>query len=132
MTAQTKYHLLISEKDIWNIVVIFIVCCNMIFCDNQCDGRTAVSIEFFLMLFCSVQTSCIVCLRVKNWAEKEQIFMMLGCTNIVLQKCRTFCASSSSPKHHFSKFLSLLLQWCNKEGTIHIDGNISKSVVFGM
>ena len=55
--------------------------------------------------------------------------MLLECTNMVLQKCRPSFASSSSPKHHFSKFLSQLVNCGNKDGTI-IYRNIRKFVVF--
>ena len=100
------------------------------FCDDKCDDHTVVNIEFWLSSFCSVQTSYIVWLCVKNWIEKWQIFFMLWCTNIVWQKCRTSFASFSSPKHHFLKFLPRLLHCHNKEGTISIVWNIWKSVVF--
>ena len=113
-------------------VAIFIVMCNTNFCDDQYRDHTVADIVIFLSSFRSVQTSCVVWLRVKNWVGKNEIFIMLGCTNIILQKRQASSASSSAPKHHFSKILSQLLHWCNKEGTIDFECNIWKSVVFGI
>ena len=58
--------------------------------------------------------------------------MILSCTHMIRQKYPTSFFPSSSPKHHFSKFSSQLFNWRIKEGTIKIDCNIWKSVVFGI
>ena len=120
----------ICENDTWTPVVIHDVCCNMKFYDNKGDDHTKVNIELFLKYCRSVQTSCLICSRVKNWVAKDEILMMLGCTNIVWQNRNTSSASSSLPKHHFWNLFSLMRNWVNKEATIKIDSNIWKSVVF--
>ena len=121
---------IICKKDIWNQSVICTTSCNMNFCDDRFDDHIVINIDIFLNSFRSVQTSCVFWLRLKNWVQKDEICMMIECTNIVWQKCWTSSASSSTPKHHFSKCLSLLLNCHNKEDTINIDCNIWKSVVF--
>ena len=60
----------------------------------------------------------------------KTLIMILSCTHVIRQKYPTFFLPSSSSKHHFSKFLSQLFNWRIKEGTIKIDCNIWKSVVF--
>ena len=77
------------------------------------------------------QSSCVVWLCAKNSVEKQQIFKMLWRTSIVLQKRQASSASSATPKHHFLKFLSLLLTQRIEKGTIRIHCDVEKSVVFG-
>ena len=103
----------------------------MNFCRDKCDDGTMMNIVFFVNWCRSVQTSYVVLSCTKNRIQKGSIFMMLRCTNIVLQNCDASSASSSSSKHHFSKFFPRLFHWCNKEGTIDIVCYNWKSVVFG-
>ena len=91
----------IFEYDIWNQVTIKDVCCNMKFSDSHGNDHRKMNIELFSNCCRSVQTSCLVCSRPKNWVEKNEILIMLGCTSIVWQNRNVSSASSSLTKHHF-------------------------------
>ena len=104
----------------------------MNFYGDECDHCKMINIDFFLNCARSVQTSIVSWKYAKNWIQKDRIFVMLSCTNIVWQNCDTSSTFSASPKHHFSNFFSRLLNCRKEEGTIKLAWNVWKSVVFSI